>query len=183
MKHVMVALVAASGIARADALTATLEQPLVEVAHTVDIRIADGVATYKVRRQFANRGKRADEASLSIDLPYGAAATGLRIRARDRWFDGDLMEREKAAALYQEMTGVGPWQPKDPALLSWNWADKLHLQVFPVLPGQVSTVEYTLTVPTRYEGGRYWISYPRIAAGANEHTASRPLATPTITVH
>src|ERR1043165_9917192 len=121
MKLLLVALVATAGIARADELTATLEQPIAEVAHTVDITIADGVATYKVRRQFANRGKRADEASLAIDLPYGAAATGLRIRARDRWYDGDLMER-----------------------------DKLHLQVFPVLPGQVSTVEYTLTVPTRY---------------------------------
>ena len=84
MRHALVALVATTGIARADELTATLEQPIAEVAHTVDIAIADGVATYKVRRQFANRGKRADEASLAIDLPYGAAATGLRIRARDR---------------------------------------------------------------------------------------------------
>jgi subtilisin-like proprotein convertase family protein len=208
MKHVMVALVAASGIARADELTATLEQPLVEVAHSVDIRIADGVATYKVRRQFANRGKRADEASLSIDLPYGAAATGLRIRARERWYDGELMERERAAALYHEMTGMGAWRPKDPALLQWQWADKLHLQVFPVLPcpsrtarfrsaakqgtepqdgegcgGQISTVEYTLTVPTRYAGGRYWISYPRVVAGANADRASRPLVLPTVTVH
>ena len=119
MKHALVALAAATGIARADELTATLEQPIVEVSHTVDIRIADGVATYKVRRQFANRGKRADEASLSIDLPYGAAATGLRIRARERWYDGELMEREKAAKLYQELTGFGPAQPKDPALLQW----------------------------------------------------------------
>ncbi|HSR99407.1 MAG TPA: proprotein convertase P-domain-containing protein [Kofleriaceae bacterium] len=183
MKHALVALLATAGIARADELTATLEQPIAEVAHTVDISIADGVATYKVRRQFANRGKRADEASLAIDLPYGAAATGLRIRARDRWYDGDLMERDKAAALYHELTGMGAWRPKDPALLQWQWADKLHLQVFPVLPGQVSTVEYTLTVPTRYTAGRYWISYPRVVAGANADRASRPLVLPAVTVH
>jgi subtilisin-like proprotein convertase family protein len=183
MKHVLVAVIAAGGIAHADELTATLEQPVIEVSHTVDIQLADGVAIYKVRRQFANPGKRADEASLAIDLPYGAAATGLRIRARERWYDGELMERERAAALYHELTGLGAWQPKDPALLQWEWADKLHLQVFPVLPGQVSTVEYTLTVPTRYAGGRYWISYPRVAAGDNEHPASRRLATPTVTIH
>jgi subtilisin-like proprotein convertase family protein len=181
--HAALAMLAAAGVAHADELTATLEQPVFEVSHTVDIQLADGVATYKVRRQFANPGKRADEASLAIDLPSGAAATGLRIRARDRWYDGDLMEREKAAALYHELTGLGAWRPKDPALLQWQWADKLHLQVFPVLPGQVSTVEYTLTVPTRYAGGRYWISYPRVAAGANANPASRPLATPTVTVH
>lgn len=182
MKHVMVAVLAAGGIAHADELTATLGEPMVELSHTVEIRIADGVATYKVQRRFANHGTRADEASLSIDLPYGAAATGLRIRARDRWYDGDLMERERAAALYHELTGFGAYQPKDPALLQWQWADKLHLQVFPVFPGQVSTVEYTLTVPTRYAGGRYWISYPRIAAGANDNPESRPLATPAVTV-
>jgi subtilisin-like proprotein convertase family protein len=183
MKHVVVAVIAAGGIAHADELTATLEQPVFEVSHTVDIRIADGVATYRVRRQFANPGKRADEASLAIDLPYGAAATGLRIRARDRWYDGELMERERAAALYHELTGFGAFRPKDPALLQWQWADKLHLQVFPVLPGQVSTVEYTLTVPTRYAGGRYWISYPRVVAGANANPDSRPLVTPVVTVH
>jgi subtilisin-like proprotein convertase family protein len=183
MKHVVVAvLVATARLARADDLAATLGQPLFEVSHAVEIRIADGVATYRVRRQFANPGKIADEASLAIDLPYGAAATGLRIRARDRWYDGELMERERAAALYHELTGLGAWHAKDPALLQWQWADKLHLQVFPVLPGQVSTVEYTLTVPTRYMAGRYWVSYPRVAAGGNASPDARRLATPTITV-
>jgi len=184
MKHVVVALIVATArLARADDLAATLGQPVFEVSHSVDIRIADGVAIYKVRRQFANPGKVADEASLAIDLPYGAAATGLRIRARDRWYDGELMERERAAALYHELTGHGAWQPKDPALLQWQWADKLHLQVFPVMPGQVSTVEYTLTVPTRYASGRYWVSYPRVAAGGNANADARRLATPTVTVH
>ena len=165
--------------ARADSLTVSLEQPLYESAHTVDIRVADGVAIYKVRREFVNPGKRSDQAILEIDLPYGAAATGLRIKARDRWYDGELMEREQAAALYREMTGMGPYRPKDPALLSWAWADKLYLQVFPVMPGQVSTVEYTLTAPTRYANGRYWVSYPRVDATA---AAPHTLATPVVTI-
>src|SRR5262249_1654041 len=173
--------------ARADALHATREQALFEVSHTVEIRVDDGVATYKVRRQFANPGKIADEAGLAIDLPYGAAATGLRIRAHEVWYDGELMEREKAAALYHELTGLGAYRPKDPALLQWQWADKLYLQVFPVMPGQVSTVEYTLTVPTRYERGRYFVSYPRVASakseGADREGKTLVLATPVVTVH
>jgi hypothetical protein len=169
----------APALVSADSLQSTRAQPLVEVAHTVDISIADGVATYRVRRQFSNPGKVADEAGLAIDLPAGAAATGLRIRAKDRWYDGVLMEREKAAALYQELTGLGSFAAKDPALLQWLWADKLYLQVFPIFPGGVSTVEYTLTVPTRYASGRYFISYPRIDAAA---TDTRPLATPTIVI-
>jgi subtilisin-like proprotein convertase family protein len=167
---------------RADALHATREQALAEVSHTVDITLADGVAIYRVRRVFANAGKVADEAGLAIDLPSGAAATGLRIRAHDRWYDGDLMERGAAAARYQELTGLGAYRPKDPALLQWLWADKLYLQVFPVMPGDASTVEYTLTVPTRYDNGRYWLSYPRVDAERSDGS-SLPLAAPVITVH
>jgi len=78
--------------------------------------------------------------------------TGLRIRARDTWYDGDLMEASEAARLYEKLTGFGPFPAKDPALLQWVWPDKVHLQVFPVLAGKTSTVEYTLTVPTQYAG-------------------------------
>lgn len=177
--------------ADADVLRATREQPLFEASHTVDVRIADGVATYTVRRTFSNPGTRAEQVELRVDLPYGAAATGLRIRASDRWYAGELMERDRAAALYQEMTGMGTAAAKDPALLAWLWADVLSLQVFPVMPGTVSTVEYTLTAPTRYQNGRYVVSYPRTVlasassdeAGAAEDARARPLATPVLTVH
>ena len=171
-------IAAASAPALADELRTARDQPLAEVSHTVEIWLDHGTATYRVRRQFANRGKVADEAGLAIDLPYGAAATGLRIRAHTRWYDGELMERGKAAELYQSLTGHGAFAPKDPALLQWLWADKLYLQVFPVMPDSVSTVEYTLTVPTRYANGRYVLSYPRTDA-AMMHT----LATPVVTVH
>jgi hypothetical protein len=147
--------------ARADTLRSTLQQPIREISHTVDVTIVHGIATYKVRRVFANTGTIADEANLLITLPYGAAATGLRIRARDRWYDGELLEAESAAQRYLELTGLGKFRPKDPALLSWWWTDRLNLQVFPVMPGATSTVEYTLTVPTTYHSGRIFLSYPR----------------------
>jgi subtilisin-like proprotein convertase family protein len=150
-------------VAYADTLTATLGEPLTERSHEVAITVDHGVASYKVQRVFVNRGERADEASLDIDLPFGGGVTGLRIKARDTWYDGDLMEAKEAARLYEKLTGMGPFPAKDPALLQWVWPDKVHLQVFPVLPGGVSTVEYTLTVPTRYEKGRYRLSYPRYA--------------------
>jgi subtilisin-like proprotein convertase family protein len=163
---VLVLALVLPGPALADVLTATLGQPLREVSHAVEVRIESGVARYVVQRAFANEGKIADEAMLEIDLPYGAAVTGLRIRARDRWYTGDLLEAEKAAALYRELTGRGAWAPKDPALLQWVWAGTVMLQVFPVMPGGHSTVEYTLTVPTAYRNGRYVLSYPRTASEA-----------------
>ena len=182
---VVAGLLLLSNLATADTLIATREQPMFEAAHTVDIKISDGVATYTVRRMFSNPGKVADQVELEIGLPYGAAATGLRIKAGERWYDGVLMEREAAARLYKEMTGFGEHAPKDPALLAWMWADKLSLQVFPVMPGTVSTVEYTLTAPTRYEGGRYYVSYPRTATPEGGEDAARllSLAMPIVTVN
>src|SRR5829696_8927743 len=91
---VVLVVCASADRARGDELVSTLGEPMREISHTVDIRVEDGVATYKVTRVFANSGRRADEAGLAIDLPYGAAATGLRIRARTRWYEAELMERE-----------------------------------------------------------------------------------------
>lgn len=185
---VLVALLLPTSVpARADVLRATRAQPIFEASHTVDIKIDNGVATYTVRRMFSNPGTVPDQIELQIDLPYGSAATGLRIRASDRWYDGVLMERDRAAALYKEMTGFGSAVAKDPALLAWIWADKLSLQVFPVMPGTVATVEYTLTAPTRYERGRYYVSYPRVAepssdGGPDQHS-DLALAVPVVTVH
>lgn len=161
-------------VAQADTLEATLGQDLIEVSHAVDVFLEEGVATYKVRRTFVNRGERADEASLRIELPHGAAATGLRIRGADRWHEGELMEASKAAELYQELTGMGPHAPKDPALLQWVWADEVHLQVFPIFPESASTTEYTLTVPTQYREGRYVVTYPRPPADPDARLA-RPV--------
>jgi subtilisin-like proprotein convertase family protein len=170
----MVICVSAPGWA--DTLEATLGEPLHEIAHGVDVRVKGGTAVLKVRRSFVNEGKRHDEASLRIELPFGAAATGLRIRSAKRWYDGELMEAEKAAELYRELTGLGPHEPKDPALLQWVWPDEVHLQVFPVPPGRTATVEYTLTAPTRYVRGRHVISYPRGVAAKDR------LATPVLRV-
>ena len=150
-----------AGSARGDSLIATRDQPLRETRHVVDLSIEDGVATYRVRRTFLNGGARAEEARLTIDLPYGAAATGLRIKAGNRWYAGDLMHAEKAEELYRELTGLGPSRPKDPALLYWRWPSELALRVFPNVPGKPHTIEYTLTAPTEYDKGVYYVSYGR----------------------
>ncbi|MCA9622193.1 MAG: proprotein convertase P-domain-containing protein [Myxococcales bacterium] len=155
----------APAVAQADQLDATRAQPIQETGHAVSFRVDDGVARFVVRRRVKNSGKQHEEATWRLSLPVGAAATGLRIKAGQIWHTGELMERDKAAALYQELTGFGPHAPKDPALLFWRWASELQLQVFPIAPDKESTVEYTLTAPTEYRNGRYFAAYPRVPAG------------------
>ena len=95
-------------------------------------------------------------------MPNGAVAVGLRTKGmlggKPHWFGGELMEAERAARMYEELTGIGGYYPKDPALLSWRTPSLLALQVFPVAPMSSKEVEYTYRLPVTYSGGRYRVS-------------------------
>jgi hypothetical protein len=135
-----------------------------ERSHLIRMTIGPGHATLVVERTIENLGKRHDQADWSIFIPDSAVATRLRTRGlldgKRHWFEGDLMEAEEAAARYKELTGIGGYYPKDPALLSWRARGELALQVFPVPPLERKTVSYTLEMPTVYRGGRHELTLP-----------------------
>jgi hypothetical protein len=140
---------------------------LTEEAHRVDLRLARGFATLVVHREVANRAAVSDQAIFRLDLPPGAVATrlrtsGLGAAGEPVWFEGDLMDALEAATKYHELTGYGLFRPKDPALLSWINQAQLSLQVFPVPPRATKAIEYTLTLPTRYSGGKYLLTLPAL---------------------
>ncbi|MEZ4449281.1 MAG: VWA domain-containing protein [Nannocystaceae bacterium] len=156
--------------ARADSFHWTRSEQLVERTHTVDLQMADDHATMVVRRTVHNGGPRHDQAVFWIDLPETAVATGLRtmamVKGKPVWYEGQLMEAEAAAAKYQELTGIGGYYPKDPALLSWRSPSNLALQVFPCPPGEDKTVEYTLTLPVEYAAGQAFVKLSRLGTEA-----------------
>src|SRR5262249_1609248 len=147
----------------------TRSELLKETTHEIQLSVARGHADLVVRRTVLNGGDRHDQAMFYIDVPSGAVATSLRTlgmqAGRPVWFTAELMEAEAAAAKYQELTGIGGYYPKDPALLSFRSQELLALQVFPVAPQTKKTVEYTLKLPTQYSGGRHRLSLPRIGTG------------------
>ncbi|MCX4241214.1 vWA domain-containing protein [Paraliomyxa miuraensis] len=165
--------------AAADEVWGTRSEKLVERSHEIHLVLDHGVATLRARRTVFNGGERHDQAVMFLDLPSGAVATGLRtkgtLRGRPHWFQGELLEAELAAARYQELTGIGGYYPKDPALLSWRDQSLLALQVFPVAPGTDKTVEYTLQIPTEYDDGRDHLELP--AMGTEAHPARVVLQT------
>lgn len=158
---VLFCAIAPSSSATADELRAAREQPLREISHQVRVSIKGGVATYRVRRTFHNPGNISEEARLTIRLPYGAVATGLRIKHKSSWRDGLLMPVDKAEELYQELSERGRGTPQTSALLHWRRNGELGLRLFPISPKSARTIEYTLTAPTEYVEGEYVISYPR----------------------
>lgn len=151
-------------VATADDVTGLRSEKLVEQSHTITMTLSPGFAKMVVRRTVFNGGERHDQASFDIDVPAGAVATGLRtlgaLNGAAKWFDGELMEAEAAAEKYKELTGIGGYYPKDPALLSWRAQDHLELQVFPCAPNEPKTIEYTFTVPTEYREGRHHFKVP-----------------------
>jgi hypothetical protein len=137
-----------------------------ESGHQVAITLHRGHATLVVRRTLWNWGTRHDQGEYLLAMPDWTVATGLRtkgmVQGKPVWFKADLMEAEAAAAKYQELTGIGGYYPKDPALLSWRNEDQLALQVFPLAPGAAKVIEYTLTMATQYHDGRDVLRLPRM---------------------
>jgi von Willebrand factor type A domain len=164
----LVASVAWSSRARAfDSFHGTRTETLSERAHTAVLTLARDHAELVVRRSIWNAGKQSDQATFYIDLPEGAVATRLRSRGigpSAPWFEGELLEAEEAAARYKELTGIGGYYPKDPALLSWRKPGLLALQVFPCPPRSEKVVEYTLQLPYAYRGGARHVALPRMGS-------------------
>lgn len=160
---------------------ATRSEKLVEKSHRMEIQVGHGYAELRVRRTVHNGGPRHDQAIFYIDMPDGAVAIGLRtlgvLEGKPHWFAGELLEAEAAAAKYRELTGVGGYYPKDPALLSWRSQSHLALQVFPCAPDQDKTVEYTLRIPTTYHDGRHHLTLPRMGT---ETLAAEASVTPMV---
>src|SRR4051812_6796447 len=142
-----------------------------ERTHRIDAKIDRGTARLVVTRVVANPGPKSDQALFHIGLPPGAVATRLRTAGTNAkgeitWFEGELMEAEAAAKKYEELTGIGGYYPKDPALLSWRSQGSLALQVFPVPAQSTKTVEYTLKMPLTYDNGRYRVELPAMGTDA-----------------
>jgi hypothetical protein len=156
--------------AAADEVSGLRSDLLKERSHEIAVTVHRDHAELVVRRTVWNGADKSDQATFLIDLPSEAVATGLRtlgsLGGKPHWFSGELMEAEAAAEKYRELTGIGGYYPKDPALLSWRTQNLLALQVFPCVGGQSKTVEYTLAVPAQYRDGAFHVEIP--ALGTDE---------------
>jgi len=153
--------------AAADTLDGLRTSGIRERSSRIALSFAHDHVDLVVQRSVFNSAGLSDQATWWIDLPAGAVATALRTRSvgsgAPRWFNGELLEAETAAERYRELTGVGGYYPKDPALLSWRSQSLLALQVFPCPAHAEKMVEYTLSMPTEYREGAYHVSLPAMS--------------------
>ena len=171
------ALFLAPKLALTDDVSGLRSDQVFERRHHAEVTIDRGHATVVVRRTVENLGARHDQVTFDIDVPESAVAVALRTLGRSEgrplWFRGDLLEAEQAARRYQELTGIGGYYPKDPALLSWRAQGRLALQVFPVPPRSRRPSSTTLELPTEYTDGRDVLRLPRSMIPDSERSLRR----------
>src|SRR5687767_12041159 len=91
-----------------------------ESAHSIRIRVAGNLAFLEVERTFDNKGDLDDEVTLTLELPTGATATGLRVKQGTRWQAATLLPVDAASERYALLTddeSPASAPPGTPALL------------------------------------------------------------------
>src|SRR5262249_51238094 len=143
-----------AGLAGAGVITYNTDE-VEEVSHSVSAQLDAQQVRLTVRREIANRGTRADEALLELELPAGAAVVGMRARESGDWRRGQLLEADHAEKRYQEPGERHGSAGTGPVLLGWGFLGLAYAKMYPLAGGQTREIEYQLLAAPCYVDGAY----------------------------
>ncbi len=109
----------------------------------IDVKTAGPMARYEVEHIFHNPGEATLEGTFRFPLPAGAIVTGLAMEIDGQLMDGEILEREKARKIYEQIVD----QMRDPALLEWEAGQTFKLRVFPIEAGERKRVVMRYMAP------------------------------------
>jgi hypothetical protein len=90
------------------------------------------------------------EGTFRFPLPDGALLTGLAMIIDGKLMEGELVEREKARKVYEEIVdGM-----QDPALLEWEHGSLFKMRVFPIEAHREKVVTIRYLAPLRRSGDK-----------------------------
>ena len=159
-----------SGIARLDADAADGSSLPLELRRvTVEATTRGDSAETRVEHVFWNPTRETLQGTFRFPLPDDAILVGLAMEVEGRMVDGELVEREKAQRVYEQIVdGM-----RDPALLEWDGGSVFKLRVFPIEPLSEKRVAIRYVSPLRHDPRKGWqYVYP---IGAERDLASFPL--------
>lgn len=114
------------------------------------------VAEITVAHVFRNDTDEVLEGTFRFPMPDGAILVGLAMEIDGKLMDGELVTREKARKVYEEVVD----SMRDPALLEWESGGVFKLRVFPIEPKKTKRVVLRLVTPlARQEGGGLAFAY------------------------
>lgn len=105
------------------------------------------VASVSVEHLFFNDSDATLEGTFRFPMPDGAILTGLAMEIGGKLMEGELVEREKARRVYENIVD----SMLDPALLEWEHGTTFKLRVFPIEPHVQKRVVLRYLVPLRVD--------------------------------
>ncbi|MDI1451577.1 AgmX/PglI C-terminal domain-containing protein [Polyangium sp. 6x1] len=100
-------------------------------AHSVRVTIRDGFARTEIEEELANDTPTVLEGRYVFPLPPDASLSRLALWVGDELVEGEMVERERAARIFQGIVD-DTVRPRDPALLEWTQNSSFSLKIFPM---------------------------------------------------
>lgn len=168
------------GVGRLEAAIAGNDADAVEplALRKLDVRVttAGDVAMTEVEHVFYNPSDASREGTFRFPVPDGAVLTGMAMEISGRMMEGEIVEREKARAIYEKIVD----EMQDPALLEWEAGNWFKLRVFPIeaTAEKRVVIRYTTPLVRDSDGWSYDYTVGLPEAGGNAPT----IAALTVTV-
>lgn len=134
-----------------------------EVTHEVAVTLDQDIVRLSVHRVFDARDARA--LSLELLLPSGGSLDGFRATVDGTIYEGEILAADEARDRFALLSGNGDHALASadflpPALVSWQSAGVVQLEMEPVRAGATVEITYTITLPTCHRDGRAVFDYP-----------------------
>lgn len=121
----------------------------------VDVKTAGDLAITEVTHIFHNASDERREGTFRFPVPDGAMLTGLAMEIEGKMMEGEVVEREKARAVYEKIVD----EMTDPALLEWEEGNWFKLRVFPLEARADKKVVIRYVTPLAKAGAAYEYAY------------------------
>ncbi|KAB2881822.1 MAG: hypothetical protein F9K40_23815, partial [Kofleriaceae bacterium] len=142
------------------------EEPLALRKLDVRVTTAGDQAMTEVEHVFYNPTAEMREGTFRFPVPDGAVLTGMAMEISGRMMEGEIVEREKARAVYEKIVD----EMQDPALLEWEQGNWFKLRVFPIeaTAEKRVVIRYTTPLARAADGWTYdyTVGFPEDGAAA-----------------
>ena len=155
------ALLLASGFAQADGLALRAQgsddwQSVVALETHVDLRVRGLMAEVRVRQRFSNASGEWMEGRYRLPLPDDAAVGRLRMQVGERLLEGEVQEKQQAAATYAAAASEG----RTASLVERERPNLFQTRVANIGPGETLEIEIGYWQTVRWQDGRFRLGLP-----------------------
>ncbi len=145
--------------------------PILVAEHRVSVALENGVAKTKTHLVFRNPNAAVLEGTFMFPVPAEAALSNFALKMGDQMVQGEVLEKEKAAAIYRGIVA----RQLDPALLEYMGRGLFQAKVFPIPAQGTTSVELAYDEVLRRDGLTLEYRYPLRTRAATQAAVDRTI--------